>query len=234
MNQSPICLACGSVIPKQATWAYRYYATRKFCNRVCEAGVRPDIEFDYIQTDSDCWEWQGRIDRNGYGKAYDPLQPAGRRVDWAHRISYRRHVGEIPDKHELDHLCENTICINPDHLEAVTRAEHAARTYRRLGSDKRHADAARLRVAGLTYGEIAEALELAGSASAFSAVTAAIHKGLVDPEALPTQRRLDDADREDIYALYVLGVPQLEIAAWYQVDGSQVSRICTRLKGLAS
>lgn len=34
-------------------------------------------------------------------------------------------------KLELDHLCENTSCINPDHLELVTHKENMERAYRR-------------------------------------------------------------------------------------------------------
>lgn len=231
---APTCLACGATIAKQATWAYQYYATRKYCNLTCAADMRPDIEFDYTETASGCWEWCGRIDRNGYGKAYDQDRPAMQRVDWAHRVSFRRHVGEIPPGLELDHLCQNTICINPNHLEPVTRAEHAARTMRRLGSDDRHLEAARLRSAGLTYDEIATALKMSGKSSAASAVNAAISKGLVSADSIPRQRALDAADREDIHTLYLLGVPQGEIASWYGVDDSQVSRICTKLGRAAS
>lgn len=69
-------------------------------------------------TDSGCWEWQGRCDRDGY-----PLIKIGGRNGRpraAHRVSYLEHVGPIPEGFEVDHLCRVTKCVNPDHLEAVT------------------------------------------------------------------------------------------------------------------
>jgi len=39
---------------------------------------------------------------------------------YAHRIMYTHIVGPIPDGLTLDHLCEVTNCVNPDHLEPVT------------------------------------------------------------------------------------------------------------------
>lgn len=188
-----------------------------------------------------CWEWQGYIDRNGYARCYDPSRPPGRRTDWAHRVSFEHHKGPIPAGHEIDHTCQNTICINPAHLDAVTKAQHAARTMRRLGKDDRHQAAAILRASGLTYAEIADALHYANREGAHGAVQAAITKGLVDASAVPKPVRLTDEEREDVRDLYAIGVPQLEIAAWYGIDGSAVSRICNhvetrssrRAKGLA-
>lgn len=34
------------------------------------------------------------------------------------------HVGPIPTGKELDHLCRNATCSNPDHLEPVTHKEN--------------------------------------------------------------------------------------------------------------
>lgn len=42
----------------------------------------------------------------------------------AHRFSYRAVVGEIPEGHEIDHLCDNRGCVRPDHLKTCTHREN--------------------------------------------------------------------------------------------------------------
>lgn len=70
-----------------------------------------------------CWEWTGAHLQSGHGRFY----VAGRVVQ-AHRFVYELLVGEIPDGMQLDHLCRNTSCVNPDHLEPVTHAENLRRS----------------------------------------------------------------------------------------------------------
>lgn len=72
--------------------------------------------------DSDCWPWKAWSNDHGYGTFYD-----GTRTVRAHRFAYELLVGPIPVGLTIDHLCRNTSCVNPSHLEPVTQAENHAR-----------------------------------------------------------------------------------------------------------
>lgn len=128
---APICESCGKEIHRRRKWSVEHYNRRRFCDKACEHAGRPDVRSDYRVTESGCWEWLGRVDANGYGRTYDPNQPAGRRNTWAHRVSYELHRRPILDGLHLDHTCCNTQCINPDHLEPVTHAENMRRVAER-------------------------------------------------------------------------------------------------------
>lgn len=83
---------------------------------------------------SGCWIWIG-------GKSSSPKYPAheygrfsadGLRtgVTIAHRYSFERVNGKIPEEMELDHSCKVKLCVNPQHLELVTHAENCKRRVR--------------------------------------------------------------------------------------------------------
>lgn len=182
-----------------------------------------------VDPESGCWVWNRYRDSNGYGRAYD-----GERQDWAHRVYYRRYKGSIPAGYEIDHTCQNPPCVNPAHLDAVTKVEHCRRTMARLGKDDLHARAAYLRQMHLTYDEIAQVLGYAGKASAHSAVLSAIAKGLVNADDVPPGPNLSEAEREEIRDLYALGIPQTELGRWYGVDSSNISRTITGRRGRRS
>jgi hypothetical protein len=67
---------------------------------------------------TDCWVWIGSRDRKGYGRTSVKLNGHARGL-WAHRVSFEFFVGAIPYGWQLDHVCRNPSCINPDHLEPV-------------------------------------------------------------------------------------------------------------------
>ena len=81
-------------------------------------------------TPTGCWEWQKSLFASS-GYAYVKHDGKGR---LAHRVSYETFVGPIPEGLQIDHLCRNRPCINPDHLEPVT----AAVNQQRQGSEKTH------------------------------------------------------------------------------------------------
>jgi hypothetical protein len=72
---------------------------------------------------SGCWLWQAHINYLGYGAMRKDSQMVG-----AHRVSYEIFKGPIPHGHEIDHLCRVRNCVNPNHLEAVTKRENISRS----------------------------------------------------------------------------------------------------------
>lgn len=72
-----------------------------------------------------CWVWTAYKSPRGYGR----FNLDGTRIVLAHRWSYTDANGPIPsDRPELDHLCWNTSCVRPSHLEPVTRKQNAERS----------------------------------------------------------------------------------------------------------
>jgi hypothetical protein len=71
---------------------------------------------------SGCWEMNGFHDRDGYAQFHKHKGNSK-----AHRISYEWHKCKIPQGFTIDHLCKNTGCVNPDHLETVTIQENSRR-----------------------------------------------------------------------------------------------------------
>lgn len=75
-----------------------------------------------------CWLWSGSVSKNGYGVlTIGSRSDATRRRVYAHRIAYLLYKGEIPKGLEPDHKCRVRSCVNPDHLEAVTRSVNTKR-----------------------------------------------------------------------------------------------------------
>ena len=73
--------------------------------------MRQEEFFNLVEETELCWNWLGRIDKDGYGRY-------GRKS--AHRISYYLANPSASQELDIDHLCYNRACVRPSHLEGVT------------------------------------------------------------------------------------------------------------------
>lgn len=91
--------------------------------------LREWLEVRNHRTETGCWEFTGRRDKDGYGRVASRRagKAEGQSLYGAHRLMYELEVGPIPDGLFLDHLCFNPPCMNPAHLEPVTNSENLLR-----------------------------------------------------------------------------------------------------------
>jgi hypothetical protein len=75
-----------------------------------------------VEKTSTCWNWMATRNRKGYGFLW-----LGARSHRAHRIAFELSKGRIQSGLQIDHLCRNHACVNPEHMEAVTNRTNSLR-----------------------------------------------------------------------------------------------------------
>lgn len=95
------------------------------CGRPAKKRVTPIFDrLERFQVKSDgCWAWSGSKDGKGYG-ILSSRHGNSRSPEKAHRVSYEKENGEIPDGMVVRHKCDNPECTNPDHLEVGTQKDN--------------------------------------------------------------------------------------------------------------
>jgi hypothetical protein len=87
---------------------------------------RPPIERVWRRVErgkkDECWPWAGKVRPDGYGEVR--INKTVKQL--AHRVVYAdAHGGKLTDGMVVHHTCENKLCCNPAHLEALTWIEHS-------------------------------------------------------------------------------------------------------------
>lgn len=85
--------------------------------------MNAELFWTKVDKQEECWPWTGKHSTGGYGVFH--VKVSGRWT-WrqAHRLTYEQLVGAIPDGKQLDHICHNRSCVNPDHLRPVTQKQN--------------------------------------------------------------------------------------------------------------
>jgi hypothetical protein len=90
------------------------------------------IKSNIIIDKNNCWNWQGSNSGIGVGagRGYGRISLDGH-TSAVHRVMFITVHGFVPNKKQIDHICNNRLCCNPEHLQVVTAKKNIKLMYKR-------------------------------------------------------------------------------------------------------
>lgn len=109
---------CGRTVIARTWCSTHYWRWHTFGDPNREPLTVQERFWAKVNRTAQCWQWTASVDSSGYGQFDHKI---------AHRVAWEWLRGPIPEGLQLDHLCRNRRCVNPDHLEPVTAAVNTQR-----------------------------------------------------------------------------------------------------------
>lgn len=101
-------------------WCFPHWKKwRRYGDPLVGAPAEDERFWSRVEKTDSCWNWTGSCFATGYASFWIP-----RRRVVAHRYAYELLIGPIPEGLQLDHMCHNRKCVNPDHLRPVTAKQN--------------------------------------------------------------------------------------------------------------
>jgi len=123
------CSECGSMFSERKRDSNKQWAAKTLCSMKCNNSGKHRVTDIFIRLEAfqvkrdGCWLWSGSTDDFGYGKLSSRRGRSGS-PERAHRVSFEKHYGEIPERAFVCHKCDNPECTNPDHLFLGTQKDN--------------------------------------------------------------------------------------------------------------
>ena len=91
--------------------------------------------FEINGVPSPCHIWTGSHSGDGRGGGYPRMSLDGQTVA-VHIVAFTNKNGFVPGKKQIDHMCNNRLCVNEDHLQMVTHKKNQKLRIQRSRKDK--------------------------------------------------------------------------------------------------
>lgn len=126
-----VCLSCD----RRGSWKNEHCGTCRDLYRRYGTSMAPPTKpsqeerfWDKVDKSGDCWLWVGASGSGGRSKYYGYMHSTeSKKKIRVHRYSYELHKGVTLQSYEpVHHICANTLCVKPSHLQVTTPAENTA------------------------------------------------------------------------------------------------------------